>query len=302
MSDTQLIAQCIHQLNTIILGKQDKIKLALTCLLARGHLLIEDIPGMGKTTLSHALAITLGLQYKRAQFTSDMLPSDILGGNIFDRNSGKFLFQRGPIFTNVLLSDEINRAPPKTQSALLEAMEEKQISIDGKTRPLADPFFVIATQNPLEQAGTYPLPESQLDRFIMRISLGYPSAEAEKEMLAGTPRSSLLKTLTPVINAEQLIALQDKSNRVHASDSVIEYIYRLIDASRSLDHQHGLSPRAAIALLNAAKAWAFIEGRNQLLPDDVQAVLPYVCDHRMPQRGVNQEAASQKLLKSVDIF
>lgn len=302
MSQPASISAVLGQLNKIILGKESEIKLALACLLAKGHLLIEDIPGMGKTTLSHALGITLGLQFKRAQFTSDMLPSDILGGNIFDKNSGKFLFQRGPVFSNVLLADEINRAPPKTQSALLEAMEERQISIDGKTRPLPEPFFVIATQNPLEQAGTFPLPESQLDRFMMRISLGYPSPEAEKEMLAGKPRSLMLKSLQPIISIEQLLELQSKIDSIETSNTLIDYVYRLTEASRALDHQHGLSPRAAISLLNAAKAWAFIEGRQQVIPDDVQAVFPYICDHRMPRRGLQQASASEKILKTVDIF
>lgn len=302
MSQHASISAILQQLNQIILGKDSEVKLALACLLAKGHLLIEDIPGMGKTTLSHALGITLGLHFKRAQFTSDMLPSDILGGNIFDKNSGKFLFQRGPVFSNVLLADEINRAPPKTQSALLEAMEERQISIDGKTRPLPAPFFVIATQNPLEQAGTYPLPESQLDRFMMRISLGYPSAEAEKEMLAGRPRSLMLQTLKAVVSVEQLLELQTRAENVEASKPLIDYVYRLTQASRALDQQHGLSPRAAISLLNAAKAWALVEGRAQVLPDDVQAVFPYICDHRMPQRGLQQASASEKILKTVDIF
>ena len=302
MSQPATISAILGQLNQIILGKESEIKLALACLLAKGHLLIEDIPGMGKTTLSHALGVTLGLQFKRAQFTSDMLPSDILGGNIFDKNSGKFLFQRGPVFSNVLLADEINRAPPKTQSSLLEAMEERQISIDGKTRPLPEPFFVIATQNPLAQAGTFPLPESQLDRFMMRISLGYPSPEAEKEMLAGKPRSLMLKSLQPITDIEQLLELQSKIDTVETSSTLIDYVYRLTEASRALDHQHGLSPRAAISLLNAAKAWAFIEGRQQVVPDDVQAVFPYICDHRMPQRGLQQASASEKILKTVDIF
>ena len=302
MSRPAVIEQCLSQLNTIILGKEQENQLALACLIAQGHLLIEDIPGMGKTTLSKALALTLGLKYKRAQFTSDLLPSDILGGNIFDKNSGKFLFQRGPVFSNVLLADEINRAPPKTQSALLEAMEERQISIDGQTRKLPEPFFVIATQNPLEQAGTYPLPESQLDRFMMRISLGFPSPEAEKAMLSGESRSDLLERLESVIDGEQLSKLQKLCQTVEASSKLIDYVYRLVEASRMLDHQHGLSPRAALSLLSAAKAWAIIQGRKQLLPDDVQAVFPYVCDHRMPKRQPQQESPSEAILRTVDIF
>lgn len=302
MPHKEIIEQCLNQLNEIVLGKENEVKLAIACLLAKGHLLIEDIPGMGKTTLSHALGITLGLDYKRAQFTSDMMPADVLGGNIFDQKSSRFLFQRGPVFTNVLLADEINRAPPKTQSALLEAMEERQISLDGKTRALPEPFFVIATQNPLEQAGTYPLPESQLDRFMMRISLGYPPEEAEKEMLSGAPRSQMLESLKAKISAEQLLSMQSACATVEASKPLVDYVYRLVQASRSLDQQHGLSPRAALALLNASKAFALIEGRKQVLPDDVQAVFPYVCDHRMPRKGASEDNASQKTLKTVDIF
>ncbi len=302
MSRVKAVDQCLEQLNHIVLGKNTETQLALTCILARGHLLIEDIPGMGKTTLSHALANILGLDYKRVQFTSDMLPSDILGGNIFDRNSGKFLFQKGPVFTNVLLADEINRAPPKTQSALLEAMEERQISYDGKTRSLAEPFFVIATQNPLEQSGTYSLPESQLDRFMMRISLGYPAMEAEKALLKGVSRQQLMRGLKPSLSAETLIKLQTLVGKTTVSDAVIDYVYRLVNTSRSLDQQHGLSPRAALALIAAAKAWAFIEGRSHVLPDDIQAVFPFVCDHRMPKLSGNIEASSKKILKAVDIF
>jgi MoxR-like ATPase len=302
MSRVKAVDQCLEQLNHIVLGKKTETQLALTCILARGHLLIEDIPGMGKTTLSHALANILGLDYKRVQFTSDMLPSDILGGNIFDRNSGKFLFQKGPVFTNVLLADEINRAPPKTQSALLEAMEERQISYDGKTRALAEPFFVIATQNPLEQSGTYSLPESQLDRFMMRISLGYPAMEAEKALLKGVSRQQLMKELKASLSAETLIKLQALVAKTTVSDAVVDYVYRLVNTSRSLDQQHGLSPRAALALIAAAKAWAFIEGRSHILPDDIQAVFPYVCDHRMPKLSGETEPSSKKVLKAVDIF
>lgn len=302
MSRVKAVDQCLDQLNHIVLGKKTETQLALTCILARGHLLIEDIPGMGKTTLSHALANILGLDYKRVQFTSDMLPSDILGGNIFDRNSGKFLFQKGPVFTNVLLADEINRAPPKTQSALLEAMEERQISYDGRTRALPEPFFVIATQNPLEQSGTYSLPESQLDRFMMRISLGYPAMEAEKALMKGVSRQQLMKELKASLSAETLIKLQTLVAKTTVSDAVVDYVYRLVNTSRSLDQQHGLSPRAALALIAAAKAWAFIEGRAHILPDDIQAVFPYVCDHRMPKLSGETEPSSKKVLKAVDIF
>jgi len=297
-----LIDQSLAQLNQIILGKEKETKLALCCVLAQGHLLIEDIPGMGKTTLSHALARTLGLKYKRAQFTSDMLPADIIGGNIFDKNSGKLLFQRGPIFSNIVLADEINRAPPKTQSAMLEAMEEKRVSIDGRTRDLASPFVVIATQNPVEQSGTYPLPESQLDRFMMRISLGYPSEEDEKALLTGKSRTTLLESVSSLLNEEQVIALQEMSQSIQVPDKVIDYVFRLAKFSRELERQHGLSPRANLSLIAAARAWAFLNHRETVIPDDIQDVFPYICDHRMPHSHSQSQKISNKILNSVDIF
>jgi MoxR-like ATPase len=253
MSTIKAIDACLHQLNQIILGKEHTIKLALTCMLARGHLLIEDLPGMGKTTLSHALSNTLGLSYRRIQFTSDLLPGDLLGVNIFDKDQGIFSFHPGPIFANVILADEINRAPPKTQSALLEAMEESQVTTEGETRPLPKPFFVIATQNPSEQAGTYPLPESQLDRFMMRISLGYPSAEAEKKLLTGTVRRDLLAQIKSPMQQDTLDRIQALISKVSTGESLIDYLYRLVEFSRNhAENNHGLSPRAAMALLHAA--------------------------------------------------
>lgn len=304
MTSIKALQQTLEQLNHIILGKDHAIKLALSCMLARGHLLIDDLPGMGKTTLSHALASTLDLSYQRIQFTSDLLPSDLLGVNIYDRNSGQFEFHQGPIFSQVVLADEINRASPKTQSALLEAMEEGQVTIEGKTRPLPSPFFVIATQNPSEQAGTFPLPESQLDRFMMRISLGYPGAEAEKQLLKGKSRRDLLATLKAQISQESLIKIQGLVSLVTASDSIIDYVYRLTLFSREqLERSNGLSPRAAMALLQAAKAWALLDGRNHLLPDDIQAIFPYVAEHRISPDALGLDhPLSKRILASVDIF
>lgn len=310
MPNIKVIDQSLKQLNQIILGKSNEIKLALTCLLAKGHLLIEDLPGMGKTTLSHALANTLGLSYQRIQFTSDLLPGDLLGVNIFDRDSGKFNFHPGPIFSNLILADEINRANPKTQSALLEAMEEGQVTQEGETRLLPHPFFVIATQNPSEQAGTHPLPESQLDRFMMRISLGYPSAEAEKQLLKGTSRRELLQSIKPLLEESTLEKIQNLVTKIKCSDSLVDYIYKLAAHTRkSSECLHGLSPRAVIALLHASKAWALIEGRDYVIPDDIQAVFPYLAEHRISpqsstQHGLSEDYTpiSQNILRLVDIF
>lgn len=304
MSNIKAISLCLSQLNKVILGKELELKLALTCLLARGHLLIEDLPGMGKTTLSHALANTLGLSYQRIQFTSDLLPGDLLGLSIFDRNDGQFHFHPGPIFSNLILADEINRASPKTQSALLEAMEEKQVTQEGETRPLPEPFFVIATQNPSDQSGTHSLPESQLDRFMMRISLGYPSEEAEKRLLKGQDRRSMMSQIQAILNENTLSKIQDLVAKVKCSDSIINYVYRLGAHSRTQDSAvHGLSPRANLALLQAAKAWALIEGRDHLLPDDIQAVFPSIAEHRLTNGQAKADnPLSQGILKSVDIF
>ena len=297
---TNLNEQLLARLNQVILGKPHELRLALCCLLARGHLLIEDLPGMGKTTLAHALATLLGLSYQRVQFTSDLLPADLLGLSIFDAQSQSFSFHPGPLFSQVLLADEINRGSPRTQSALLEAMAERQISIDGVTRPLPEPFFVIATQNPQDQAGTFPLPESQLDRFLMRIELGYPSKEAELQMLLSAER----EPLTPLLDCTQLLALQQAVQQVQAAPPVLDYLLALVEESRRNELiPNPLSPRASRALLAAAKAWAFLDHRDYLLPDDLQAIFPSVTEHRMrsgPSRVGAQQSLSRKLLASVD--
>ncbi len=286
------IAAIVDRAGEFILGKDHQIKLSLACLLARGHLLIEDLPGVGKTILSSVLARTLGLEFSRIQFTSDLLPADILGVSVFERESGTFNFHYGPIFSQVVLADEINRATPKTQSALLEAMEEEQVTIEGKTYPLPHPFFVIATQNPSYQLGTFPLPESQLDRFLMVISLGYPERNAERALLAGRERREMLHELTPVITPEQLAKLQQQVREVHASDALIDYVQALLEFSRQSPYYlNGLSPRAGIALLNAARAWALLNGRDHVMPEDVQQVLPHVAAHRL-QLAADQVAAS----------
>lgn len=300
------ITKILAQLNAVLLGKQQQTKLALVCLLADGHLLIEDLPGMGKTTLAGALARTLGLDYHRVQFTSDMLPADILGVSIFDPTLQQFSFHQGPIFTQVLLADEINRASPKTQSALLEAMEERKISIDKQTYSLGHPFFVIATQNPQDQAGTFPLPESQLDRFMMRIELGFPNQQAELLMLKGQGQQP--KPIKAIIEPQQLSEMQAAVQKVQASDAVLHYLIRLIEESRyGADYANALSPRCSKVLLSAAKAMAFIEQRDYVTPEDIQAVFAAVTDHRL--NGVNgfkkggqamSQTLSQTLLNNVD--
>ena len=272
----------LADINRIVLGKERPIRLSLACLLARGHLLLEDLPGVGKTTLAHVLARVLGLDFQRIQFTSDMLPADILGVSIFDRESGAFHFHPGPIFTQMVLADEINRATPKAQSALLEAMEERQVTAEGETRALPEPFFVIATQNPTHQIGTFPLPESQLDRFLLKIELGYPDPAAERELLAGADRRQMVANLTPRLTPPQLIRLQDAARAVHASPALIDYVQALAAHTRTAPHwQAGLSPRACLALLAAARAWALLDGRDHVLPEDVQVVLPGVIAHRL---------------------
>jgi MoxR-like ATPase len=273
---------CLDAVNQLVLGKEEQVRLAMACMLARGHLLIEDLPGMGKTTLSHALAKVLGLSFQRIQFTSDLLPGDILGTSVFDRDSSQFVFHPGPIFAELVLADEINRATPKSQSALLEAMEEGQVTIEGATRPLPDPFFVIATQNPANQGGTFALPESQLDRFLMRICLGYPGKAAEKALLMGEGRRSLLPNLQPLLDHRELAEIQAQIQQVRASDALLDYILRLVDATRTqAQFSSGLSPRASLALLAGARAWAFLAGRDYVIPEDVQAVLPAVAGHRL---------------------
>ncbi len=275
------------QVGAVVVGKQPQIKLALACLLARGHLLIEDLPGVGKTTLAHALSMSLGLQFRRVQFTNDLLPADIVGLSVFDRDSAKFVFHPGPVFSQVLLADEINRASPKTQSALLEAMEERQVSIDGRTMSLPEPFFVIATQNPQDQVGTFPLPESQLDRFLMCIQLGYPDAKSERALLEGQDRRDMLGSLPARMDPEQLQQAQRMVREVRCAAPLLDYVQNLLTFSRrSPALAEGLSPRAGLALLQAARAWALLDGRNHVLPDDVQAVLTAVAGHRLrPANG-----------------
>ncbi|SDH46187.1 AAA family ATPase [Pseudomonas panipatensis] len=298
------LESCLKAVDHILLGKEVQVRLALTCLLARGHLLIEDLPGMGKTTLSHALARVLGLSFQRIQFTSDLLPGDILGTSVFDKDSGQFVFHPGPIFAELVLADEINRATPKSQSALLEAMEEGQVTIEGATRPLPEPFFVIATQNPVSQGGTFALPESQLDRFLMRLSLGYPGRAAEKALLLGEARRDLLPRLEPLLTLEELTAWQAEVPKVHASDALVDYVLRLAEATRSQPaFALGLSPRGSLALLAAARAWALLAGRDYVIPEDVQAVLPSVAGHRLRDQadpsGHGGGALVQWLLREV---
>ncbi len=291
----------LAQLNRVILGKDAQIRMCLACLLARGHLLIEDIPGVGKTTLAHAIAKTLGLSFQRVQFTSDLLPADVLGVSIFDRETGKFRFQRGPIFAQLVLADEINRASPKAQSALLEAMEERQVTLDGQSMPLPEPFFVIATQNPQEQIGTFPLPESQLDRFLMRVHLGYPAAAAERELLSGVDRRDLINSLSPLVSVEVLRRLQLGVLEIHVAPPLLDYVQALVAHTRSAAGLSvGLSPRAAIGLLRAARAWAMISGRSAVIPEHVQAVFAAVVEHRLGQRDPGAAAASH-LLEAVPV-
>ncbi|MDR2881566.1 MAG: AAA family ATPase [Azoarcus sp.] len=279
---TPRIERLVATASEIILGKEYELQLALSCLLARGHLLIEDVPGTGKTTLAHTLARLLGLQYQRVQFTSDLLPADILGVSVFDRESSTFQFRPGPVFAQLILADEINRATPKTQSALLEAMEERQVTSDGQTLPLPEPFFVIATQNPSYQIGTFPLPESQLDRFLLRIRLGYPDRAAERELLQGQDRRTLLESVEAVVSPVELLELQDVASMLIVSDRLIDYAQALLAATRqSPEFVTGLSPRAGLGLIAAARAWALIEGRDHVLPEDVQRVFPYLAGHRL---------------------
>ena len=276
----------LDQLNTVMVGKAAQVQDCVVCLLAGGHLLIEDVPGVGKTTLAHALARTFGLQFARVQFTSDLMPGDLLGVSVYERGREGFVFHPGPVFTQVLLADEINRASPKAQSALLEAMEEKQVTIEGETRALPWPFFVIATQNPYDQLGTFALPESQLDRFLMRISVGYPDRAAERLLLAGTDRRDMLAGMLPILSPEDLLALQRQVQQVHAAEPLLNYLQDLIAATRSGRwFIQGLSPRAGIAVLRAARAQAFVSGRDYVAPDDIQAILPQTVAHRLVPVG-----------------
>jgi len=313
---SQSLNNVIRQAEQIILGKPQQIRLALTCLLARGHLLIEDLPGVGKTTLAHVLACTLGLQFQRIQFTSDLLPADILGVSVYQRaavnpasgdsTSGEFKFHPGPIFAQMILADEVNRATPKAQSALLEAMEEQQVTIEGTTRPLPAPFFVIATQNPSYQIGTFPLPESQLDRFLMRIQMGYPDAQAERGLLSGVDRREIIAHLSPQMESSELLALQQRVKTVLASPALLDYIQAILRHTReSARYLHGLSPRAGLSLLSAARAWALLDERDAVIPEDVQAVLPGVVNHRLQAIGEyskqNSATLARELIEAVAI-
>jgi len=280
------LARALEMLEGVILGKTRQLRLCVSCLLAGGHLLIEDIPGVGKTTLAHGIARALGLSYQRIQFTSDLLPADIVGVSIFDRDAGSFRFHPGPVFAQLVLADEVNRATPKAQSALLEAMEERQVTVDGITHPLPEPFFVVATQNPEEQVGTFPLPESQLDRFLMRIRLGYPERTLERELLRGEDRRELLARLPPAAEPGVLLRLRHEVSRVHVSEALLDYVQALIEWSRERPgYGAGLSPRAGIALLRSARAWALLDGRRSVIPEDVQAVTPAVVGHRLREDG-----------------
>ncbi len=290
----------INSIGTVVLGKKEQIRLSIACLLAGGHLLIEDIPGIGKTTLAKVLAHCLGLKFRRVQFTSDMLPGDILGSSVFDRNTSTFSFHPGPVFTQVLLADEINRATPKTQSALLEAMEERQVTMDGKTRALPPPFFVIATQNPMELSGTFPLPESQLDRFLMRIKLGYPDRKAEQMLLKGDHQRTGIENLKQCLKPKDVVVLQKKASQIHVSDAFLRYLQDILDFSRSAACFHmGLSPRAGLALLQASKSWAFINNRTHTIPEDLQHILTTVVRHRLRSRESLDEFSESRLS---DIF
>jgi MoxR-like ATPase len=296
--------QALAALDRIILGKSQQIRLALTCLLARGHLLIEDIPGVGKTTLALGIARVLGLRFQRVQFTSDLLPADILGVAIFEQQHGAFRFHPGPIFSQLVLADEVNRASPKTQSALLEAMEERQVTSEGETRPLPDPFFVIATQNPAHQIGTFPLPESQLDRFTMRIALGYPPPEAERRLLGERDRRELLPSVQPAMTVAELTALQGQVTSVKATPALIEYVLALVRYTREHSGlRMGLSPRAGLSIRRAAQAWALLDGRAGVIPEDVQAIFPAVVNHRLLATAEREAGAptAEEILAAVAI-
>ncbi len=305
-SERTALQRALAALETVILGKSAQVRLCLACLLARGHLLIEDVPGVGKTTLAHALAHVLGLAWQRVQFTSDLLPADVIGVSVFDRTRQVFEFHKGPIFTQLLLADEINRASPRTQSALLEAMEERQVSSDLTTYALPDPFFVVATQNPHEEVGTFALPESQLDRFLMRVTLGYPGSADERELLKSGARRELLAGMVPALNCGALLHIQAAVRGVHVADALLDYTLALIARTRArTDLKLGLSPRAGQGLIRAAQAWAYIHNRNAVLPEDVQAVLPAVVAHRLERReGLDVragQALTQEILQAVPI-
>ena len=303
---TREIESILDAVGAIVLGKQQQLRLTVACILARGHLLIEDLPGVGKTTLAHALAKVLGLDFQRVQFTADLLPTDILGMSVFNRDSGTFEFHPGPVFSQVVLADEVNRATPKAQSALLEAMEEQQVTVEGQTRRLPEPFFVIATQNPSHQVGTFPLPESQLDRFLMRIRLGYPDASAERALLAGEERRAMIAAMSPALDPKSLISLQQQARAVHVAPALLDYVQAILaHTRRSAEFASGLSPRAGLALLNASRAWAFMDNRSAVLPEDVQTVFPSVAGHRLIAASTNAastgDEAAARVIASVPI-
>jgi MoxR-like ATPase len=308
-TSTPLISSVLNQLSTIVIGKPAALRLSLACLIARGHLLIEDVPGVGKSTLAQALAVTLGLPFSRVQFTSDLLPADILGTSIYDSQKREFFFHPGPVFTSVLLADEINRAPPKTQSALLEAMEERQVSADGVTHELPRPFFVIATQNPQEQQGVYPLPESQIDRFLMSLELGFPDAKAERELLMGGDARAKIAALKPLASGATLIQWQEEAAAIHVSPALLDYEQALLAATRGAlpglapgaSPSRGLSPRGGLMLLTAARAWALISGRDFVIPEDLQAIFPAVAGHRLTGSARSGQSEAALILKQVAV-
>ena len=297
----------IASISSVLIGKEEEVKIALACLLARGHLLIEDLPGLGKTTLVNAMARVLGLEFNRIQFTSDLLPADIVGVSVYDKTQEAFRFIPGPVFCQLLLADEINRTTPKTQSALLEAMAEGQVTVEGKTRDLPNPFFVVATQNPIQYSGTFPLPESQLDRFLMRVSLGYPDHASEKSILTGGDPRKRLGELEPMLSINELLALQDEVDQVSVAEPVVDYLQRLIHFTRTSEiFEYGLSTRAALAILQSARAISLLDGRTFVIPEDIQAVFPAVADHRLQGAGRGHDSGSRvlidKVLDSVDVI
>ena len=305
LTDTRrdALSSSLAQVNRLVLGKETAVTMSFVALLADGHILIEDLPGLGKTTLAHAIAATVGLDFQRVQFTSDLLPSDVVGVSVYDGSARRFEFHGGPVFTNVLLADEINRAPPRTQSALLEAMAEQQVTVDGTTHALPDPFFVIATQNPVDLSGTYPLPDSQLDRFLLRLNLGYPDRDAERALLAGSDRRTLIAETVPQLGAEDLKALREAVTQVYASPPLIDYVQALLGRSR----QHpgvrvGLSPRAGLALLRAARAFALLQGRDHVQPDDVQTLFPLIATHRLvADADASADGLADSILQAVPV-
>lgn len=304
---SKMVANTVAEVSKALLGKEQQIRLALCCLFSGGHLLIEDLPGMGKTTLSYALAKALGLNYNRIQFTSDLLPADILGISIFDQATSQFSFHPGPIFSQLVLADEINRTTPKTQSALLEAMEERQVTVEGETRDLPEPFFVIATQNPVTLSGTYPLPESQLDRFLMRLKLGYPDQRAERELLEMSTERDKVDAISHCLSLSDIEVFRKQSAEVVASESLLDYAQRLIAFTRGKDEYHfGLSPRGSLAMMRAAKTWALMSGRNHVIPEDIQTILPSVVEHRLravsDDEGGSGSSLVQRMLTEVDVI